>query len=128
MARSSDFAPFSNSRGIREMTKGSVVLVFCAALCTSELAQQAPPPPRAGLTLTAAEFGDGETIPVKFTATTKNPVSPKLEWKNILPNAVSFALIVHDPDTSRNKTTEDVLHWMMVNLPADAREIAEGVG
>ena len=110
--------------------KIALALAVCAALSTAMLAQenQAPPPPRAGLTLWATDFGDGEPIPVKFTATTKTPVSPKLEWKNILPNAVSFTLIVHDPDTSRNKTTEDVLHWMIVNLPADAHEIAEGVG
>jgi len=107
---------------------------FCAALVTLGIAVSPaqepnnPPPPRAGLTITAAEFPDGGVIPAKFTRTGENPVSPKLEWKNILPNAVSFTLIVHDPDTSRNKTTEDVLHWMIVNLPADAREIAEGVG
>jgi len=107
---------------------------FCATLvilatgdCAAAQATN-PPPPRAGLTLTAAEFPDGALIPAKFTRTVENPVSPELEWKNILPNAVSFTLIVHDPDTSRNKTTEDVLHWMIVNLPADAREIAEGVG
>jgi len=58
---------------------------------------------------------DGGVIPMKFTRTAQDPVSPKLEWKNILPNAVSFTVIVHDPDTSRNKTTEDVLHWMIVN-------------
>ena len=110
------------------------MFVFFVALCTAGTsvawAQQPnnPPPPRAGLTLIAPEFTDGAVIPAKFTRTVPNPVSPRLEWKNILPNAVSFALIVHDPDTSRNKTTEDVLHWMIVNLPADAREIAEGLG
>jgi len=110
------------------------VFTFCAALVTlgvgvsAAQAQNNPPPPRAGLTINAADFPDGGVIPPKFTRTVENPVSPKLEWKNILPNAVSFTLIVHDPDTSRNKTTEDVLHWMIVNLPADAREIPEGVG
>jgi Raf kinase inhibitor-like YbhB/YbcL family protein len=123
-----------------ECGKGEIVMkikqvtTFCAAMITLGIgvtvaqAPNNPPPPRAGLTITASEFPDGGVIPAKFTRTVENPVSPKLEWKNILPNAVSFTLIVHDPDTSRSKTTEDVLHWMIVNLPADAREIAEGVG
>jgi Raf kinase inhibitor-like YbhB/YbcL family protein len=112
----------------------TLTLLICVALCNfgiqSARAQQPnnPPPPRAGLTITAPDFEDGAVIPAKFTRTEQKPVSPRLEWKNILPNAVSFTLILHDPDTSRNKTTEDVLHWMVVNLPADAREIAEGVG
>ena len=40
---------------------------------------------------------------------------------------VSFALILHDPDTSLNKTTEEVLHWMVFNIPGTARELPEGM-
>jgi Raf kinase inhibitor-like YbhB/YbcL family protein len=113
----------------------AVKLAFLAALVSlgidvataQEKGNNNPPPPRAGLTLTAAEFPDGGVIPVKFTRTAEKPVTPKLQWINVLPNTVSFTLIVHDPDTARNFTTEDVLHWMVFNIPADVRELPEGL-
>ena len=37
---------------------------------------------------------------------------------------VSFALIMHDPDNALNKNPEDVLHWMVFNIPGTARELA----
>ena len=54
-------------------------------------------------------------------------VSPKLTWTNVPDGVVSFALILHDPDTSLNKTTNEVLHWMIFNIPGTARELPEGV-
>jgi Raf kinase inhibitor-like YbhB/YbcL family protein len=109
------------------------VAVFCAGLFALgaglAMAQEQgnpPPPPRAGLTLTA-DFADGAVIPAKFTRTVQTPVTPRLSWVSVLPNAVSFTLIVHDPDTSRSMTTEDVLHWMVFNIPAEVRELPEGL-
>ena len=115
---------------MKPVLNGFLSIAVCTLGIACAEAQQPnnPPPPRAGLTVSAPDFPDGGMIPAKFTRTVPKPVAPRLEWKNILPNVVSFTLIVHDTDTSRNKTTEDVLHWMIVNLPADAREIAEGVG
>jgi Raf kinase inhibitor-like YbhB/YbcL family protein len=40
---------------------------------------------------------------------------------------VSFALILHDPDTSLVKKTDEVLHWLIFNIPGTARELPEGV-
>jgi phosphatidylethanolamine-binding protein (PEBP) family uncharacterized protein len=37
------------------------------------------------------------------------PVSPKLTWTYVPDGTVSFALILHDPDTSPTKTTDEVL-------------------
>ena len=105
----------------------ALVSLGMSAAVAQEKGGNNPPPPRAGLTLTAAEFPDGGVIPVKFTRTAEKPVTPKLQWVNVLPNTVSFTLIVHDPDTARNFTTEDVLHWMVFNIPADVRELPEGL-
>jgi Raf kinase inhibitor-like YbhB/YbcL family protein len=55
------------------------------------------------------------------------PVSPKLTWTNVPDGTVSFALILHDPDTSPTKTTDEVLHWLVFNIPGTARELPEGV-
>jgi Raf kinase inhibitor-like YbhB/YbcL family protein len=54
-------------------------------------------------------------------------VSPDLEWANVPANTVSFTLIMHDPDTAPKQNTEDILHWMMFNIPGTARGLPEGV-
>jgi hypothetical protein len=41
-------------------------------------------------------------------------------------NVASFVLILHDPDVAIQKKTDDVLHWMVFNIPGTARELPEG--
>ena len=108
--------------------------ILCTALLTASMfAQdtkqtQARPPSGPGLTLTTSAFEDGAIIPNKYTqAAGDSAVSPKLEWTHVPPNTVSFALIFHDPDVAIQKKTEDVLHWMIFNIPGSATELAEGV-
>src|SRR5262249_37399578 len=43
------------------------------------------------------------------------------------PNTVSFALIMHDPDVAIQRKTDDVLHWLIFNIPGATRELGEGV-
>ena len=82
-----------------------------------------PPPAKPGFTLTTPDFADGGVIPDKFTFAVKKFVSPKLEWSNVPAGTVSFALIFHDPDEALNKKIEDVLHWLVFNIPGTAREL-----
>ena len=97
------------------------------------LAQQSQPPPapaptKPRLTLTTTGFEDGGIIPNKFTmAAEGTPVSPKLMWTYVPDGTVSFALILHDPDTAPMKKTDEVLHWMIFNIPGTATELPEGV-
>ena len=106
---------------------------FCfALLAASALAQDtkpapAKPPATPGLTLTSPAFEDGGVIPNKYTQAVESAVSPKLEWTHVPANTVTFALIFHDPDVAIQKKTEDVLHWMIFNIPGSAHELAEGV-
>jgi Raf kinase inhibitor-like YbhB/YbcL family protein len=109
-------------------------LILIAALMSaiSAVAQTpAAPPPMAkpGLTLTTTAFEDGGIIPNKYTQAAENgaPVSPSLTWTNVPDGVVSFALILIDPDTSLTKTTNEVLHWMIFNIPSTARDLPEGV-
>jgi len=89
------------------------------------LAQRGPATP--GLTLTTTAFPGGGEIPAKYTGLADpNPLSPKLEWTNVPAMTASFVLILHDPDTSVRRSTEDILHWLVFNIPGTAREIAEG--
>lgn len=84
-------------------------------------------PPRPGLTLTTSAFSDGGEIPARFTQNDPNAVSPKLEWTNVPTGTVTFALILHDPDVALQRKTDDVLHWMIFNIPGTAHELPEGV-
>jgi Raf kinase inhibitor-like YbhB/YbcL family protein len=109
--------------------------VICATLLTfgvgsafgQDKAKQSKMPSGPSLTLTSTAFADGSKIPAKFTQDVPNPVSPKLEWTYVPAGTASFVLILHDPDVAIQRTTEDVLHWMVFNIPGSARELPEGV-
>jgi len=89
-------------------------------------APKAPAGP--GLTLTSPDLVDGGVIPDKFTMKAgKDVVQPKLEWTNVPPGVVSFALLFHDPDAAPGKKIEDVTHWMVFNIPGTATSLAAGV-
>jgi len=78
------------------------------------------------LALSSPDFEDGAVIPNKFTQADRNPVSPKLEWKNVPAGTVTFVLLMHDPDVAMGKKTDDVTHWMAFNIPGTATELAGG--
>ena len=84
-----------------------------------------PQPP--GLALSSPDFEDGAVIPNKYTQADPNPVSPKLEWKNVPAGTVTFLLLMHDPDVAMGKKTDDVTHWMAFNIPGTASGLPEGV-
>lgn len=107
--------------------KLALALICGAVLLNAQQAAPAKAPPRPGLAVTSPAFEDGGLIPAKFTQSDPNPVSPKLEWTNVPANTVSFVLILHDPDVSLQKKTDDVLHWMAINIPGSATGLPEGV-
>jgi Raf kinase inhibitor-like YbhB/YbcL family protein len=81
-----------------------------------------------GLTLTSTSWMDGGEIPVKY-AQAGMSVSPALSWSNMPMGTVEFALIMNDPEpVQRGSATADILHWMVVKIPATTTSIAEGAG
>jgi Raf kinase inhibitor-like YbhB/YbcL family protein len=74
------------------------------------------------LTLTSSVFSDGEIIPRQHTGDGKD-LSPPLRWTGTPEGTKSFALICDDPDAPRGIW----VHWVLFNLPADAKELPEGV-
>jgi Raf kinase inhibitor-like YbhB/YbcL family protein len=72
--------------------------------------------------LSSTAFGDGESIPKKFTGDGED-VSPPLRWPDPPRETKSFALICDDPDAPK-KTW---VHWVLFNLPAEKRELEEAV-
>jgi Raf kinase inhibitor-like YbhB/YbcL family protein len=105
----------------------ALILVSAAAGAIAQTPSP-PAPTKPRLTLTTDAFEDGGIIPNKFTmAAEGTPVSPKLTWTYVPDGTVSFALILHDPDTAPMKKTDEVLHWLIFNIPGTAHELPEGV-
>ena len=77
------------------------------------------------IALTSSSWTDGGMVPAKNAGA--NGASPALSWNNAPNGTVSFVLLMHDPDVARNKTSEDVLHWMVINIPGDTKQLAEGL-
>ncbi len=74
------------------------------------------------LKLTSPAFETGGTIPKKFTCDGPD-VSPALKWSDPPSGTQSFAVIMDDPDAPMGTW----VHWVLYDLPAEARELPEGV-
>jgi Raf kinase inhibitor-like YbhB/YbcL family protein len=68
------------------------------------------------MTLKSA-WPDGAQIPVRYTQAGDDQ-SPPLDWSNAPEGIVSYVLIVHDVDAATGTGTDDVLHWLVWNIPA----------
>ena len=86
----------------------------------------APAQPQGGSTmaleLKTTAFAPGGAIPKKFTCDGPD-VSPALTWTEPPAGTQSFALVMDDPDAPVGTW----VHWVLYDLPAGARELAENV-
>jgi Raf kinase inhibitor-like YbhB/YbcL family protein len=80
----------------------------------------------APMRLMSNSFIDGGLIPLKYTQAGEQ-ASPQLAWANAPMGTQSFVLHMHDMEGARNKTTDDQLHWLVWNIPAETRALPEGV-
>ena len=99
--------------------------------------------------LISSSFNDGDQIPAEFAfgrAAEQGHVAlsanrnPHLAWSDVPPGTRAFVLICHDPDVpSRADDVNqegrevpaalpriDFFHWVLINLPAQQREIVAG--
>lgn len=99
--------------------------------------------------LTTQSFAEGASIPTEFAFCAIDPVThvtlapnrnPHLAWSEVPDGTQSFVLIAHDPDVpsrgddvnQEGKTVPatlprvDFFHWVLIDLPADTREITAG--
>jgi len=53
--------------------------------------------------------------------------SPALTWSNVPDGAASFVLIVHDVDAAIGNGSDDILQWMLWNIPGASTGLAEHV-
>lgn len=85
---------------------------------------QQPPP----FAMMSTSMADGSFLAVKLTCTAgAAAVSPDLHWLNAPRDTASFVLIVHDMEPRPRKGLDDILHWMVWNIPPTATQIPEAV-
>jgi Raf kinase inhibitor-like YbhB/YbcL family protein len=78
------------------------------------------------MTLATTAWADGASIPVKYTQAGEQ-ASPPLAWSNVPDGVASFVLLVHDVDGAVGNGTDDILQWLLWNMPASARSLPEHV-
>jgi Raf kinase inhibitor-like YbhB/YbcL family protein len=97
-------------------------------------ATSAAPPPRpqqgrrviAAMTVTSSSVADGAKLPTKHTQL-GDEMSPALSWSGAPDSAVSFVVVMHDLSAPVGNGTDDLLHWMVWNIPASTPSLPEGV-
>lgn len=118
---------------------------FCVAItafASVAFAQVPPPaaPPQPGrpatppqqfrrsvevLTLSSTAWPDGGSIPAKHSQA-GDEASPPFSWTAGPDGTMSYVLIAHDLDAATGNGTDDILHWLVWNIPATARGLSEG--
>ena len=78
------------------------------------------------MALSSPAWPEGGRIPSRHTQAGPE-LSPPLTWSNVPDEVASFVLVVHDPHATVGATTDDVLHWMVWNIPGSATGLPEGV-
>lgn len=94
--------------------------------------------------LTSSSFDNGQPLPVALAAGKADGFSsnrnPQLAWDEVPEGTASFVLLCVDPDVPtvpsmvgaegviipQEQPRCDFSHWVMVDIPADVRKIAEG--
>jgi Raf kinase inhibitor-like YbhB/YbcL family protein len=81
-----------------------------------------------GLTLTSTAWEDGGVIPNRHAGA--EGVSPVLSWTNVPQGTAEFVLVMNDPEPVRpaGSVSGDILHWMVVKIPAGTTSLREGAG
>lgn len=75
------------------------------------------------LHITSIAFPSGQRIPQDYSGDGTDR-SPPLSWSGVPDGTVELALICDDPDAP---TPEPWVHWIVYGIPADCRELPEGV-
>ncbi len=109
----------------RLMHSIAVLTIFAFVSPAGAAAQQAPPPSKFKITMPA--FGDGGKIPDQYSCVDKNAASPAIEWSNPPAGTMSIALIMHDPEGAPQKSSTDVTHWIVWNIPANSTSLMAGI-
>ncbi len=80
------------------------------------------------IVFTSPVFNETRRIPKKHTCTKiseNDPnISPPIAWDSVPDDVISFALVM---DSLEGADDAEIVHWVIWNLPADLRELTEGI-
>jgi Raf kinase inhibitor-like YbhB/YbcL family protein len=96
--------------------------LFVCVGCNRSSTEMQPGESPMSIEVTSTAFQQGMPIPKQYTADGADK-SPPLRWSEPPSGTKSLALICDDPDAPRGTW----VHWVFFNLPAQTRELEEGV-
>lgn len=77
--------------------------------------------------LSSPAFENGGTIPARYTCDGRN-ICPPLTISGVPADAKSLVLIMDDPDVPKTIRADGMWdHWIVFDMPAQIREIKEGI-
>ncbi len=117
---------------MRLTSVGLIMLGLSVSSVAQNAGGRAAAPAAPAMTLTIAGYPDGGRIHVKFSQAAPGVpagegTSPAIQWANTPAGTQSFVLHMHDMDVTRNKTSDDQVHWVVWNIPASVTGLPEGV-
>ena len=98
------------------------VLLLCSCNDSEQAVSPVEGDQKMEIKITSSAFEDGGLIPAKYTCDGAD-VSPPLQWDIVPEGTKSIALICDDPDAPMGTW----VHWVLFNLPAQAKELAENI-
>lgn len=78
------------------------------------------------MTLAPWGWSTGDVIPERHTQAGEE-VSPALAWTGAPDDVVSYVLIVHDATVPAGNGTDDLMYWMLWNVPGSTTTLPEGI-
>jgi Raf kinase inhibitor-like YbhB/YbcL family protein len=126
-------------RFISKVSMATLGIAMAASILPAQATGANPPSGRGGggrgrgrapmvvMTLTSPDFQNGGVIPVANSQAGAKEASPALSWTGAPDSTVSFALIVHDVSAPVGNGTDDMLHWMVWNIPGSTHALPAGV-
>jgi Raf kinase inhibitor-like YbhB/YbcL family protein len=105
----------------------AVVTLLVLAGVGNAAAQQGQAPPPSQFKIMSSAFSDGSKIPTQFSCADPNATSPALSWSNPPAGAMSFVLVMHDPEGAPMKSSTDVTHWLVWNIAPSSSSLMADV-
>jgi Raf kinase inhibitor-like YbhB/YbcL family protein len=121
----------------RLLRSTTMAMMMCSALFAQATPPASPPggrgrgggggrgAPFQTLTLVTTAWPDGGIIPLRYTQMGPE-ISPAIQWSAPPAGTASFVLIFHDADSVVPNATDDLLQWMLWNIPGTATGVAQG--
>ena len=78
------------------------------------------------MALTSPAFADGGLIPAAHAQPGRDQ-SPPLAWSGAPDSVKSYVLLGHDVDAAMGDGTDDLLHWLVWNIPGTATALPAGI-